>query len=214
MPLPLSLPLAPLSLSPPPPHPPPLPPSYSVYLELLYQDLLTSVGLTQTPCNGEDLAPSALAPSAPATSTSTGAWAGTGAGKGEGFGRLSDVVEASVVGAVNRKTAAAGASPSSSSTAASSSPSSSASSQQRDRGLSEASPHADDATIAYCQAYNLLLTPHWMLVVPRTERNFEGHVDINGLGFAGLLLAKDGVGSDAIARHGPLAVLQAVTYPV
>ena len=162
--------------------------SYSVYLELLYQDLLASAGLTLPPCNG-----GALTPSTPASTTS----ASSGESSGGISGEYTNVVEASVVGAVNRRTAAA------------------SDTDGLDRGLSDPSSTADTAPgTAYCQAYNLLLTPHWMLVVPRTERVFEGHVDINGMGFAGMLLARDAVGMDAVQRHGPLEVLKAVAYPL
>ena len=163
--------------------------SYSVYLELLYQDLLASAGLTLLPCRG-----GALTPSAPASATSTSSAESSSGGIG---GEYTNVVEASVVGAVNRRAATA------------------SDTDGLDRGLSDPSSTADTTPgTAYCQAYNLLLTPHWMLVVPRTERVFEGHVDINGMGFAGMLLARDAVGMDAVQRHGPLEVLKAVAYPV
>lgn len=57
--------------------------------------------------------------------------------------------------------------------------------------------------------YNFLLTRRWMWLVPRIQSHWRG-IEVNGLGFAGALLAKD---SDALAilRDDPLAVLTAVT---
>lgn len=65
-----------------------------------------------------------------------------------------------------------------------------------------------------------------MMVVPRVERDFEGGlVSVNGLGFVGMLLVNDkGQGQDQQTgssgvhawmegKDGPIAVLNAVTYP-
>ena len=34
----------------------------------------------------------------------------------------------------------------------------------------------------YCQAYNLILTGRWMMVVPRSKARFDEDVSVNGLG--------------------------------
>jgi len=66
-------------------------------------------------------------------------------------------------------------------------------------------------------AHNVLLTPRWLLVVPRardSEKLPDGaggsvSVDVNALGFSGLMLARANVKA-AIVRSGPLAVLKGV----
>ncbi len=58
--------------------------------------------------------------------------------------------------------------------------------------------------------YNLLMTNHWMLLVPRTVEHFDG-ISVNALGFAGSLFVRDAQQMDAIRRHGPMSVLQTVT---
>ena len=63
--------------------------------------------------------------------------------------------------------------------------------------------------------YNLLLSRRWMLVVKRAHRDGEG-VDINALGYAGCLLARDEAAFDALAARGgagPLAALRAAAVP-
>lgn len=58
--------------------------------------------------------------------------------------------------------------------------------------------------------YNLLATREWLLVVPRSACAAHG-VEVNALGFAGSLVCRDAAQRDAVARHGPVAILQAVT---
>lgn len=57
--------------------------------------------------------------------------------------------------------------------------------------------------------YSLLLTPRWMLLVPRTTECVEG-ISINALGFAGSLVVRDAGQMDTIRRLGPLEVLRRV----
>mmetsp|Transcript_18994 Transcript_18994/g.28714 ORF Transcript_18994/g.28714 Transcript_18994/m.28714 type:complete len:160 (+) Transcript_18994:105-584(+) len=57
--------------------------------------------------------------------------------------------------------------------------------------------------------YNLLMTPEWMMVIPRTQREFEG-VDVNALGFAGLLLTRGEAPAQAVRQWGPLHILNGV----
>lgn len=57
--------------------------------------------------------------------------------------------------------------------------------------------------------YSLLLTPRWMLLVPRTTECVEG-ISINALGFAGSLVVRDAEQMDTIRQLGPLEVLRRV----
>lgn len=68
--------------------------------------------------------------------------------------------------------------------------------------------------------YNVVLTTRWLLVVPRSTREWNG-VDVNGMGFFGALLVRakevdseDGeekLGIEAVRGPGPFTVLEAVT---
>jgi len=60
--------------------------------------------------------------------------------------------------------------------------------------------------------YNLLLTPRWMLLVPRSAEGAEG-VSINSLGFAGSLFVKNAEQRDALQRIGPMTILSRVSLP-
>ncbi len=60
--------------------------------------------------------------------------------------------------------------------------------------------------------YNLLLTRQWLLLVPRSEENFEG-ISINALGFAGALLVKDAAQLAILRKQGPMTALQRVALP-
>lgn len=59
------------------------------------------------------------------------------------------------------------------------------------------------------QPYSLVLTHEWMLLVPRSRDRFEG-ISINTLAFAGSFFVRDGAQLDAIARAGPMRVLEGV----
>lgn len=61
-------------------------------------------------------------------------------------------------------------------------------------------------------AYNLLATRDWMLIIPRRRDAVDG-ISVNGLGFAGHLLARDRTQADFIARFGPLNILQQTGIP-
>lgn len=61
--------------------------------------------------------------------------------------------------------------------------------------------------------YNLVLSPRWMLVVPRSQHEFLG-VGVNGLGFLGALLARGDDVLGGIRNAGPVAVLRGVGLPV
>jgi len=65
-------------------------------------------------------------------------------------------------------------------------------------------------------SYNLLLTPTLVAVFPRGAEEApcaSGLVNVNSLGFAGTLLAKEQAVADEIVRVGPLKILQAVGIP-
>jgi ATP adenylyltransferase len=61
--------------------------------------------------------------------------------------------------------------------------------------------------------YNLLVTRHWLLLVPRSQECFEG-ISINALGFAGALLVKDAVQLATLRERGPMTALRSVTLPL
>jgi len=58
-------------------------------------------------------------------------------------------------------------------------------------------------------AWNLLVTPKWMLVVPRTHDAAEG-VSFNALGFAGSIFVRDDEQLELVKRRGPVGLLNAV----
>ncbi|WP_206956442.1 ATP adenylyltransferase family protein [Trinickia acidisoli] len=60
--------------------------------------------------------------------------------------------------------------------------------------------------------YNLLVTRHWMLIVPRSAEQANG-IAINSLGFAGSLFVRDAQQLDAIRRIGPMTILRDVGLP-
>jgi ATP adenylyltransferase len=61
--------------------------------------------------------------------------------------------------------------------------------------------------------YNLLVTPQWMFIVPRTLEFFES-VSINSLGFAGALLVRDDNQMKILKNHGPMKFLKSVAVPI
>ncbi|MBU6489041.1 MAG: phosphorylase [Burkholderiales bacterium] len=60
--------------------------------------------------------------------------------------------------------------------------------------------------------YNLLLTPQWMLLVPRSSEAAAG-ISINSLGFAGSFFVKDAEQLAALRRIGPMTLLLRVGLP-
>jgi ATP adenylyltransferase len=58
-------------------------------------------------------------------------------------------------------------------------------------------------------AYNLLVTPRWMLLVPRSRECFDS-LTVNALGFAGSLFARTREQMERIREYGPMNVLRAV----
>jgi sulfate adenylyltransferase (ADP) / ATP adenylyltransferase len=57
--------------------------------------------------------------------------------------------------------------------------------------------------------YNLLITPRWMLLVPRSAERVE-RVAVNALGFAGSLFVRDAAQMQTVERLGPMNVLRQV----
>jgi ATP adenylyltransferase len=55
--------------------------------------------------------------------------------------------------------------------------------------------------------YNLLATPRWMLLVPRSKERFDS-IAVNALGFAGSLFVRDAAQLALLKRAGPMAVLR------
>jgi len=54
--------------------------------------------------------------------------------------------------------------------------------------------------------YNLLMTRHWMMVIPRSREDWLG-CSVNALGYAGSLLARDEAELEHMRRTGPMALL-------
>lgn len=62
-------------------------------------------------------------------------------------------------------------------------------------------------------AYNLLATRKWMLIVPRSQEEFES-ISVNSLGFAGALLVRNSEQMKLLKECGPITVLQKVGVPI
>lgn len=62
------------------------------------------------------------------------------------------------------------------------------------------------------QPYNLLLTQHWMMLVPRSQECYQS-ISVNALGFAGSLLVKSNAQFDQLKSVGPMAYLKNTGIP-
>jgi ATP adenylyltransferase len=60
--------------------------------------------------------------------------------------------------------------------------------------------------------YNLLVTPKWMLLVPRSAEQAEG-IAVNSLGFAGSLFVRNAQEMETIRAIGPMTLLSRVGLP-
>ncbi len=60
--------------------------------------------------------------------------------------------------------------------------------------------------------YNLLLTPRWMLLVPRSSEDAAG-ISVNSLGFAGSFFVKNAEQLAVLRRIGPMTTLRRVGLP-
>jgi sulfate adenylyltransferase (ADP) / ATP adenylyltransferase len=58
-------------------------------------------------------------------------------------------------------------------------------------------------------AHNLLVTRRWMLLIPRSQEDFES-ISVNSLGFAGALLVRNEQQLERLKNYGPLNVLRSV----
>lgn len=58
-------------------------------------------------------------------------------------------------------------------------------------------------------AYNLLMTRQWMLIVPRTQEEFAS-IPVNSLGFAGTFFVRDQDQLQHLKDRGPLTILEGV----
>jgi ATP adenylyltransferase len=59
------------------------------------------------------------------------------------------------------------------------------------------------------QAYNLLMTREWMLIIPRSQEGYE-NILVNSLGLAGAMLVRNREQLEHLKRLSPLKVLTAV----
>lgn len=63
------------------------------------------------------------------------------------------------------------------------------------------------------QSYNLIMTRHFMLLVPRKHESVHD-IPVNGLGFAGLFLAKSYKQMNILKHSSILQLFLALTFPV
>ncbi|CBN77659.1 Ap4A phosphorylase II [Ectocarpus siliculosus] len=76
---------------------------------------------------------------------------------------------------------------------------------------------ASTVPVSTLPPYNAVLTPRWLMLVPRSRREWGG-IDVNGMGFLGALLVRDkafageGAGVASVREPGALAVLEGVTF--
>ena len=57
--------------------------------------------------------------------------------------------------------------------------------------------------------YNFLATREWMLIVPRSQEEFQG-ISVNSLGFAGALLVRNQQQMQILKDYGPMNILKSV----
>ncbi|MDJ0863537.1 MAG: DUF4922 domain-containing protein [Gammaproteobacteria bacterium] len=69
-------------------------------------------------------------------------------------------------------------------------------------------PAADSVRVP--TPYNLLVTRHWMMLVPRRREHYE-HISVNALGFVGSLFVRDDSQLQTLLEHGPMKILRAVS---
>ncbi|KAI3403100.1 APA2 [Candida oxycetoniae] len=62
-------------------------------------------------------------------------------------------------------------------------------------------------------SYNFIMTPSYMLMVPRATAKYEGKLGINSCGFQGLILCKNEELFEMVKQKGPLDILRAVGFP-
>ncbi|MCG8361947.1 MAG: phosphorylase, partial [Pseudanabaenales cyanobacterium] len=62
-------------------------------------------------------------------------------------------------------------------------------------------------------AYNLIATRQWMLVVPRSQESYQ-EISVNSLGFAGSLLVRNIEQMQLLKDIGPMNLLKSVALPI
>ncbi|MCT7996929.1 ATP adenylyltransferase family protein [Laspinema olomoucense] len=68
---------------------------------------------------------------------------------------------------------------------------------------------AEETSPKQAGPYNLLMTRNWMLIVPRSQENFES-ISINSLAFAGSLFVRNAQEMELLQSAGPLKILETV----
>ncbi|CAM9937951.1 unnamed protein product [Scytosiphon promiscuus] len=88
---------------------------------------------------------------------------------------------------------------------------------QPENAPGDATGASDKVPVSSLPPYNAVLTTRWLMVVPRSRREWGG-IDVNGMGFLGALLVREkalegeGAGVGAVREPGALAVLEGVTF--
>ncbi|KAG9295778.1 hypothetical protein G9A89_009007 [Geosiphon pyriformis] len=72
--------------------------------------------------------------------------------------------------------------------------------------------NANALNLTYPPSYNFLVTPTWMLIVPRNKEKFE-QISVNSLGFAGMLLVKSQEDLEFVKKIGVTKILNEVAVP-
>lgn len=80
----------------------------------------------------------------------------------------------------------------------------------RDLGLADGPLDEDGSRLP---PYNLLLTPAWMLIVPRS-REHCADISVNGLGYAGSLFVSTAEKLEHVKATGPMTILESVSVPL
>lgn len=71
-------------------------------------------------------------------------------------------------------------------------------------------PTSADALIS--TPYNLLVSPHWMFLIPRAAECFQ-EISLNSLAFLGAFLVQDKTQLEHLLDAGPFTALESVTFP-
>ncbi|CAN0473054.1 unnamed protein product, partial [Hapterophycus canaliculatus] len=85
--------------------------------------------------------------------------------------------------------------------------------RQPEDAPAEATGGGSRVPVSSLPPYNAVLTTRWLMVVPRSRREWGG-IDVNGMGFLGALLVREkafegeGAGVGAVRGPGALAVLE------
>ena len=64
----------------------------------------------------------------------------------------------------------------------------------------------------YCTSYNMIMTATWMLIVPRSNKGYDG-INVNGFGYIGLLLSRSN-SSFTGSSLSPLGLLEKVSFEI